>query len=1042
MTSEPSGERFVPEFYCGEIAVEHFHRYLFAREFVRGLRVLDIACGDGYGTSLLSEVASHVIGTDIDRDTILAAQAKYQRQNIEFLVADCSRLPLSNECVDVIVSFETIEHVEDHESMLRELKRVLRPGGLLIMSSPDKYRYADLFSYKNPFHLNELYANEFFDLLQKHFQNVAIGGQRSLFGSGLLFPTQSTSVRSFERNADEFIKTEGLPSPMYCLGVASDAKLPPLFNGVYIDSVTTSNAVTTIEAKLQTKEREIRRLEEEKATLTAKIATLLEDSNPSRDIVTDLRIAISEQQQVIESTKTALAFERARANAVETSLMWRMIRPLRAFLSASPWLRQNGRRALMAVARMRRSAMNRKVEQSNRSSFKPLVTVVVPNFNHAPFLSSRLDSIVNQTYKNFEIVILDDASTDDSADVIRRYRDTYPDRIRVQWNDVNSGNPFRQWRKGIADASGELIWICESDDFAHPKFLERLVPMFADESVMIGFGRIQFANKSGKPYSGLDRYRERAQPGIWSEKNIRPAKAWFDTAFGVSNVIPNVGGCLIRNQSIESEIWETAFGYRILGDWYLYAMLSRGGRIAYVPDAVSWFRQHDSNTSVSAFTSAGYYREHERLICLLRERWGVPLSTVAKARDCLAAQFEYAKASEQLGSLSRYFDIDNIMAKRRNTRHVLIVFLGFFLGGGELFPIHLANQLTKQGLLVSVMVLELQGWDSRIRNQLDDRIALYTAQNARDIGISKLIREMGVDVVHSHFLGSEGLFFDDGRDIPDIPYVVTLHGSYDSIYQPPEFILRVARHVSHWVYLTEKNLDHLRVLGPAERAAISSSVVPNAMPIDNRPFEKTRAELGIDDGDFVFALVSRAFPPKGWEVAIRALQSASERTRRRPFLLLCGSGEEADRLSPLYGNTPNVKFLGFQERIHGLYGLADCAILPTRFSGESFPLAIIQALQARRPVIATDVGEIARMLKQSGECGGIVLPPNQDDTIFIKALADAMVAMEDPATHQRYSEGAAKLGQSYSMDTVADAYIDCYDEAIKRHSGRVDSLPV
>ncbi len=239
-------------------------------------------------------------------------------------------------------------------------------------------------------------------------------------------------------------------------------------------------------------------------------------------------------------------------------------------------------------------------------SFRPLVTIVVPNFNHARYLPRRLDSIINQTYANLEILILDDASTDDSLDVIRRYSNAHPGRFRLLLNDENAGNPFHQWRKGISEAAGKLIWICESDDFADPTFLARLVPMFADESVMIAFGRIQFADKNGDPYPGLDRYRERAQAGIWSKTNVRPAKAWFDGAFGVSNVIPNVGGCLLRNQPIEPGIWDSACDYRVLGDWYLYVMLSRGGRIAYVPDAVSWFRQHDTNTSVSAFASEAY----------------------------------------------------------------------------------------------------------------------------------------------------------------------------------------------------------------------------------------------------------------------------------------------------------------------------------------------------------------------------------------------------------------------------------------------------
>ncbi len=179
---------------------------------------------------------------------------------------------------------------------------------------------------------------------------------------------------------------------------------------------------------------------------------------------------------------------------------------------------------------------------------------------------------------------------------------------------------------------------------------------------------------------------------------------------------------------------------------------------------------------------------------------------MGRFRQTLATQFDYAKAAEKLGSLDDCFDYHRILATRRNTRHVLIVFLGFFLGGGELFPIYLANQLVRKGFIVSVMALESQGWDYRIRNRLDPSIAVYSAWTAREAGVAKFTREIGADLVHSHFVGSEGLFFCEEPEVPDIPYVTTLHGSYEAIYQPRDFIIQAARHVTHWVYLSKKIL--------------------------------------------------------------------------------------------------------------------------------------------------------------------------------------------------------------------------------------------
>src|SRR5687768_2473380 len=121
-----TGERYVPEIR-GDIALEHLHRYLLAKQLVAGKTVLDIASGEGYGSSILAESAFKVAGVDISREAVSHAQAKYRAENLEFLLGSCSVIPLSDASVDVVVSFETIEHHDEHELMIKEIKRVLRP---------------------------------------------------------------------------------------------------------------------------------------------------------------------------------------------------------------------------------------------------------------------------------------------------------------------------------------------------------------------------------------------------------------------------------------------------------------------------------------------------------------------------------------------------------------------------------------------------------------------------------------------------------------------------------------------------------------------------------------------------------------------------------------------------------------------------------------------------------------------------------------------------------------------------------------------------
>jgi ubiquinone/menaquinone biosynthesis C-methylase UbiE len=133
-----TGERFTSA-ESGQIEIEHIHRYFLARHFCRGKDVLDIASGEGYGAALLSQVASSVIGVDVADEAVEHAARNYIRDSLSFRKGDGSQLPISDSSVDVVVSFETIEHLYDHQRFLSEIRRVLRPGGLLILSCTNRH---------------------------------------------------------------------------------------------------------------------------------------------------------------------------------------------------------------------------------------------------------------------------------------------------------------------------------------------------------------------------------------------------------------------------------------------------------------------------------------------------------------------------------------------------------------------------------------------------------------------------------------------------------------------------------------------------------------------------------------------------------------------------------------------------------------------------------------------------------------------------------------------------------------------------------------
>ena len=233
-----TGERFVPQVE-GDIRLEHMHRYLAARRLVYGKRVLDIACGEGYGSDLLAKAAATVIGVDIDEGSIEHARQTYTRSNVRFLRGDVVAIPLGDASVDVVVSFETIEHLTDHRGMMLEIKRVLAPDGVLVLSSPDRREYSDVPHYKNPFHLRELYQSELTALLGEHFQNHTLYGQRVHYAS-VVAPVDGrpASIIGYRDDADAgVVEGTGLPNPVYFVAVASDGRLPELPAGVFIPRI-------------------------------------------------------------------------------------------------------------------------------------------------------------------------------------------------------------------------------------------------------------------------------------------------------------------------------------------------------------------------------------------------------------------------------------------------------------------------------------------------------------------------------------------------------------------------------------------------------------------------------------------------------------------------------------------------------------------------------------------------------------------------------------------------------------------------------------
>ena len=312
-----TGERYTP-LVSGEIELEHLHRYLQARDLCRGKDVLDVASGEGYGAALLAQVAHSVVGVEVDAGVVAHALRAYSRMNLAFTVGDARCLPLDDASVDVVTSFETIEHFFEHDQFLSEIRRVLRPGGMVVISTPDRDVYSPAGSPANDYHVHELSEQEFFHALRKQFSHIIMYRQRSLSGSvltrdnGEMAPVDTAIVTYEKRDEGHLERCQGMPRAKYILAIASDGALSDPLNAVslYIETSQLdrrSAELTTARAELGVAQAALRGLEARERQLQQEAGAQLEELAALR--------GLEAREQQLQQEARAQAEELAAAQA-------------------------------------------------------------------------------------------------------------------------------------------------------------------------------------------------------------------------------------------------------------------------------------------------------------------------------------------------------------------------------------------------------------------------------------------------------------------------------------------------------------------------------------------------------------------------------------------------------------------------------------------------------------------------------------------------------------------------------------------------------
>ena len=253
----------------------------------------------------------------------------------------------------------------------------------------------------------------------------------------------------------------------------------------------------------------------------------------------------------------------------------------------------------------------------------PLVSVIIPNYNHAQFLDERIQTVLNQTYQNFELIILDDKSTDNSMEVINKYKDD-PHVSEIVVNEENSGSTFKQWHKGFELAKGDIVWIAESDDSCDTKLLEVLVQGYLDSNAVLAFCKSCKYDDDGNrrcyfPHDKLVKSFSMTGHDFIKEHMIH------------GNIVTNASSAIFNRQAALS-VDRKYMSMRGEGDWLFWIELMQLGNVFFSKEELNYYRLYQFNTTKSLKYRGISQMEHKIVFDYLVKYGYIEHSSIWKER--------------------------------------------------------------------------------------------------------------------------------------------------------------------------------------------------------------------------------------------------------------------------------------------------------------------------------------------------------------------------------------------------------------------------
>ncbi|WP_165231631.1 glycosyltransferase [Aquisphaera insulae] len=665
------------------------------------------------------------------------------------------------------------------------------------------------------------------------------------------------------------------------------------------------------------------------------------------------------------------------------------------------------------------------------------VSVIVPNYRHAPYLEERLRGIFNQSRRPCEIIFLDNASPDDSVAVARRLAEESPVPMQIVVNEENNGSPFLQWLKGLSMATGDLVWIAEADDSCTPDFLERLVPEFYDPEVKLAYCQSALIDsKSQRLADTFLAHTDDISTTRWHRRYMATAEDDVELALSQKNTVPNASAVVFRRPE-RLDFADELSRYRFAGDWLFYALQIRSGKIAYLPNVMNLYRRHEQTMTHQAVRCDMYAAETLQVKARIFEMY--PLSRNAMAGSLARSMMEYGSLAREFGleppRLSDHAAVRLPLERLRGLLEgpdspagrprVLIILGDMTATAGNISTIHLAAALAEEHevFLCNVSPSRI---DAGMEAMIDPRVVYLEGTPGPS--------------TWSAWAEGQALLADSGeRRLRLLGELVEFH-RIDAIHAQGEGAGRLARILAAnaaipWFGRAEDSasapdlpsgdgpaasglfFDPDACPGGADR--IESDDRPPRIPLpmgllaDRLPGSTRRRDEG-DDGDVRFHVtVGPPSPDPAWHRAVVAAEilnalPAEDRSGRRARLVLVAD-QAAGSIPPEVIRESRALVLR-GGRMDRLAALADCDVLLSLGgdSAEAIRLEAAFALGYGIPIIAA--GPLDDSISVEAEGAGAILSDQEGGGSLTVSLAAAMLRyLKDPGLAADHGRRASRL---------------------------------